>query len=438
MKRYAITACTAVLAVAMFHGVARAQAPAVGAPESADQTIVEGAGVKVGEGTVLHPVVGFETGYTNNVFYGSGSPNDPAIEAPFLRLLVELNFASLSQQRMQSDEPDVAPEEQGGDLEWHAGLRLIGQEYISSNDAVDAQHNLAGGAAVHALVFPHRTWRFGFDDDYVRDNRPTNFESSQALDRDINNLMLQLRYEPEGRALSAAVRYTNMIDVFERNTDAFSNRIQHTFGARVNWQWLPITKLYADVSFGIFEPLGSASNRVPSTPLRGVVGIETAITTNTALNARLGWGDGFYSSGASPNQPIFGVQYAWRYSPFGQVIGTYSYDFTDSIQANYFRDHSFQIADNQQIDKFMMFSAVNLRFRDYQSVNIPGVMAAERNDLLFDFGLSPRYYIKDWFAATVDYDLLVDSTDFRYMTTGVTVDPSYVRHQIMAGVRAAW
>ena len=194
MKRYATTACAAVLAVATFHGVARAQAPAVGAPEAADQSIVQGAGVKVGEGTVLHPVVGFETVYTNNVFYSSGSATDPTVDAPFLRLLAELNFASLSPQRLDSDDPTATPVEQDGDLKWSAGLRIVGQEYLSGNNSVDAQHNVAGGANIHALVFPHRTWRFGIDEDYLRDNRPTNFESPGNLNRDINNVLLQLKY----------------------------------------------------------------------------------------------------------------------------------------------------------------------------------------------------------------------------------------------------
>ncbi|HSN25127.1 MAG TPA: hypothetical protein VLT45_02545, partial [Kofleriaceae bacterium] len=40
-------------------------------PEAAvaPSSIVEGPGVKVGEGTVLHPVFGAETGVISNVFY---------------------------------------------------------------------------------------------------------------------------------------------------------------------------------------------------------------------------------------------------------------------------------------------------------------------------------------------------------------------------------
>jgi hypothetical protein len=435
MNRCAIIVVTAAVAVVMSRGVARAQAPAVNDPTVPDQTIVEGAGVKVGEGTVVHPIVGVETGFVSNVFYTAENTDG----APFLRALVEFNVASLSQQRLDtSSNGTLSAPQDPGDIRWRAGVRIIGQEYITGNSNIDAQHNIAGGLSAHGVVFPQRTWRFAFDEDYIRDNRPTNFESSANLNRDINQLQLQLQWVPADGALSGALRYWNLIDVFERDQDAFSNRIQHLIGLHANWQWLPITKLFADVSLGFFEPLGNQSTRISSMPIRAQVGIETALTTDTTISAHVGWGFGNYATGTSPSQPIVGIQGAWRYSPAGQVSLFYWYDFTDSIQANYFRDHAFVVSDVHQIDRFALWTTVDMRLRNYQFVNIPGLSAPERSDVVIDFGLSPRYFIKDWFAATVDYDLVVDSTDFRYMTDGMTVNPGYVRHQVMAGVRAAW
>ena len=77
--------------------------------------------------------------------------------------------------------------------------------------------------------------------------------------------------------------------------------------------------------------------------------------------------------------------------------------------------------------------------KQHSYINVPGITGPpERSDFLLDFGLSPRYYIQDWFAVTVDYDLVMDSTDYRYMTGGMTINPSYVRNQLLAGVRADW
>jgi hypothetical protein len=434
MNRSAIIVVTAALAVVMSRGVARAQAPAVGDPMAPDQTIIEGAGVRVGEGTVMHPVVGVETGVVDNVFYMDTN----GISAPFLRALAELNFASLSQQRIETS-PDEGARPDQGDLQWRAGVRVIPQIYLSGNESVTSQDNIALGANLHALVFPQRTWRFGIDNDFIRDNRPTNFESRSTINRDINLLGFAVRYEPDGRALSYNVRYLNRIDVFESSSNAFANRIQHQLGFRMNWQWLPITRVYADVTWGIYGGLGSSSNRNDSFPLRGVIGIQTAITTDTAVNFRVGAGKGFYSAGPDVFQPIVGLQFAYRYSPNGQLLAMYSYDFTDSIQANFFRDHLFEIGENHAFGRVTVATTLDMRLRNYQGINVPGITGPpERSDFLLDFGLSPRYYIQDWFAVTVDYDLVMDSTDYRYMTGGMTINPSYVRNQLLAGVRADW
>lgn len=433
MKRYAAIACMGMFLLGLSHA-ARAQGLAVGAPENPDQTIVEGAGVKVGEGTVLHPSVGAETGYVSNVFY----TNNNVESSPILRVIAEITAASLSEQRMQSTDPDIQPGEEG-DLQWHAGARIIGQEYLSTNDRVDAQHNIAGGLNAHGVVFPHRTWQFAFDEDYVRDTRPTNFESSNNLDRDINNIALALIYGPQGRALSGMLRYTNRIDVFESSTDAFANRMQNQLALRVNWQWLPITKIFGEVSFGLFGGLGNSSTKVSSYPLRVNAGIQTAITVDTALNLQVGYANAFYSTGESFNNVTFRSQLAWRYLPNGQLFAGYFYDFSDSVQANYFRDHGINAGLHHQIgDRFIMSVVLDARLRGYRGV-LPSIMGPpDRDDALVNLGISPRYYFRDWFAATFDYDLLVDSTDYRYVVSGQSVNPSFVRHQVMAGVRATW
>jgi hypothetical protein len=55
---------------------------------SAQDVLVEGPGVKVGEATVLHPRVGVEAGLISNVFYEEVSEK----LAPVLRLLAGLDI----------------------------------------------------------------------------------------------------------------------------------------------------------------------------------------------------------------------------------------------------------------------------------------------------------------------------------------------------------
>src|SRR5262245_51002854 len=93
-------------------------------------SIVEGPGVKVGEGTVLHPVFGVETGFLSNIFYEDGT-EDPR-GAGLLRLLAQIGSGSLPLSRLTSPsvlELDQAGDEQtsvqnAGDFQYRADLRL--------------------------------------------------------------------------------------------------------------------------------------------------------------------------------------------------------------------------------------------------------------------------------------------------------------------------
>jgi hypothetical protein len=79
-------------------GTASAQAVATFDPSDAVApiSVVEGPGVKVGEGTVLHPIFGVETGFISNVFYEDQDPNP----AGLLRLLAQIGSGSLPLSRL--------------------------------------------------------------------------------------------------------------------------------------------------------------------------------------------------------------------------------------------------------------------------------------------------------------------------------------------------
>lgn len=401
---------------------------------SGEGSIVEGPGVKLGEGLVLHPTVGLETGFVSNVFY-----EDADVEpSGLLRVLAELHLATLSAQRLAAEAPDGAQAD-SGDFNFRAGLRVEYDEYISGNDNVQAQRDVAVDANVAGIVFPQGTWRFAFADNFRRDVRPTNYESRGGVDRDVNHLRLFLTYQPEGRSISGTLRYQNTIDVFERDTHSFANRLQNHVGLRVNWQWLPVTRFFADASMGYYTGLGDDSDKVTSMPLRLMVGTSTAITVNTTINAIVGFGKGFYEEGADYTNVVFGAEFGWRYSPLGRALLLYRFDFEDSINANFYRDHQIRFSLDQQIREFTLQAAVDVRFRRYEGLP-PDIMATDvRDDIIFAANLMGRYHFREWLAATLDYRMVIDETDFRYTPEpGEVDDPSYVRHELLAGILAAF
>src|SRR5215212_10141374 len=234
-------------------------------------SVVEGPGVKVGEGTVLHPIFGVETGFISNVFHEDENPNP----AGLLRLLAQMGSGSLPLSRLTSPgllQLDQSGDEQtsvqnAGDFQYRADLRLSYDLLLSTNQRTTEAGGLGAGATFRGLVNPLRTWSFGFAEEFRRLIRTANFETDVDTNRIINDVKLRLFFQPQGRTLSGYLRYDNTIDFFERERQRFSNRIQHTFGTRVMWRLFPMTRLFVDGSIGVFGPLGTDSQKVSSFPL---------------------------------------------------------------------------------------------------------------------------------------------------------------------------
>jgi hypothetical protein len=416
--------------------------------------IVSGAGVEVGEGTTLRPQVGLETGMVSNVFYTHDNP----VTAGLLRVLAEMGFGSLPTQRLvaRSTTEDQDPNESTtsatyganpggqGDFQYSVNMYASWDEYLSTNNNVTAQDGLAGGLLARGIVEPQHALQFAFQEHFERSIRATNFESESDTNRDVNNVDLRLNYFPIGRSLGGYLYYQNTVDVFEQSNQQFANRFQNLVGLHVNWQWLPLTRVYVDVSEGYYTGLGDSSVKVNSYPLTAVAGIQTALTLNTIVTAYAGYTNGFYASGPSYSSPIGGAFIGYRYSPLGRVTLRYGYEHFDSINANFYRDHVVQGTLEQFVVPFLVYIRPELRFRQYDGTIVMGTEGAGatgnvRNDTIFAATVGMRYNFRDWIAATLDYQLQLVSTDFRYNAgTLMPFDPSYTRHELLVGVRAAY
>jgi hypothetical protein len=416
--------------------------PAMDAQSAANPVAsVQGAGIVVGEGTVFHPQIGIETGVVSNVFYVKDGP----VTAGLLRIIGEIGTGSLPKQRLmvERDEQAQGPAQSltaanTGDFQYSADLYASWDQYLSTNDNVSAQGGLGGGLLLRGIVNAQHPLQFAFQEHFNRVIRATNFESRADTNRDINALDLRLNYVPYGRSLDGYLYYQNTIDVFEADTQQFANRLQNTVGLHVNWRWLPLTQVFANASAGYFTGVGS-SEKVNSYPLTLLAGIQTVLTLNTTLNAHLGYTNGFYASGPSYSSVVGGIMFGYRYSPVGRVTLLYSYEHQDSINANFYRDHVFQGTLEQYVVPFVLFARPELRLRQYDGTIVMSTTGSTtRDDLIVGATVGMRYNFRDWIAATLDYQLQLIQTDFQYDADGTLVDPSYVRHELLLGVRAAY
>lgn len=456
---------TAALSTLAVSSVAHAQTSQVLGREW--ENVVTGRGVKVGDGTVLHPLAAVETGVINNVFYQDTNP----VTAGVLRIAAEVAFASLPPERLEdpprgayerplwqpwrgsifrayggpqwADNPEEA-ENPGAPpkMEFRAGARAFYEEYISDRETVRDQRNLGLNGNLHLHLFPYETFAVTIDDDLTRAIRPTNFESSEDLDRWVNQLRLGVRFQPGGKALVPELRLQNRIDYFESEESRFANRSQTTVGLRVNWWLARFTRFYADASYGFYGGLDGTGDpgldKVSSNPLRLTVGANTSLTELTAVTVHAGFGKGFYAAGPDFTGPLVGAQFGYRYNPFGQVALGYRYHFEDSINANFYSEHVAEARVQQQVQgRLILEGRLAGHVRHYDGIPM-ALGGGSRDDLILALSGEGKYLLREWLGISGSLQLASDQTNFRYDAGGVIDDPSYTRFEVFAGLTAAY
>lgn len=422
--------------------VAYAIAPAVlfvlGGSAQAQDVLVEGPGIKVGESTVLHPRVGVEAGVVSNVFYEDASE----LAAPIMRVLAGMDISPSGEDRLGPFGDTTART-----IEFRFGANLEYTEYLTSNDQARDQRNLDADVLANVKFFPQGNVSFALNDQYQRVGRPTNFESTQHLDRDINHFKAEMMIQPRGHNISGGPRYENIIDFFESEESRFANRLHHIVGARVNWKFFPYTQAWIDGSYGFYGQLGDDQlgdmGQVSSNPLRVLAGVDTVLTEWTTINAYGGYANGFYDSGPSYSSVVGGIDFGWRYTPTGRLTLGYRYDVHDSINANYYGEHQARLTFNHQIRTIVLSGLFGARSRGYRGV-LDAVSMDEdsRDDIIIEANARAAWVFQDRFSVYLDYALQVVETDFRTLVgegAGAEEDdPSYLRHEAVLGIIAAF
>jgi opacity protein-like surface antigen len=81
-----------------------------------------------------------------------------------------------------------------------------------------------------------------------------------------------------------------------------------------------------------------------------------------------------------------------------------------------------------------------VHFRQYSGINtaFPNIMGPNtRDDVIFAVIAGVHYNFRSWFLATLNYRFSTVQTDYMYTIDGQTDDPSFARHELLAGVRVA-
>ena len=172
-----------------------------------------------------------------------------------------------------------------------------------------------------------------------------------------------------------------------------------------------------------------------------MTGVQTCALPIFTVKAHLGWAYASYANGAGFNMPTVGAELGYRYSPMGRFVVLYDLNAYDSVNADFYRDHLLQGKVDQQFGQFLATFHADLRLRGYRGISA-AIGAPSRDDVILSVGARANYVLKDTFAITADYHTDVDQSDYRYVVQNMNGpgldDPSFIRHEVTVGIRAAF
>jgi hypothetical protein len=409
--------------------VAAAQAVAIGYQGLPYKAGHEATGINLGEGVMLHLGLGAEAGYDSNVYYGSTSAAAPIVSSAMIRTTA---FAEINNGTLGGGAPTG--------LTYSARAGLTYRRYTQDDNGLGRYQNGFMPSAGLSLNTTAGPWAFGLSDAFVRiEDPPYGAAGAGPIARDNNVASAQVAWSPGGGRISSTLRYTNVIDIFETGSNfEYANNLAHGLLLDVAWKWLPKTAIFLQLSQGWITYLNSSAETTgtgkhDSYPLHAVVGLRGLVTPKISAVASLGYGNAFYSSGATTSgwlgSTYLDLQATMVPTMLSRIILGYHQDFQNSVISSFYYDYSLYASYSQQIAG-RMTADISARYshRRYEGL-LFDTSGKVRNDNLFVVGATLDYYVRNWIFGGVGYSLAADFSDYT-LPGGAPVD--YVKHQVFA------
>ena len=379
---------------------------ALPAPFARAQSTTQGPGIRLGDALILHLGLGLEFEYDNNLFYQS--TNTTGVFA--MRLTPSFDLTNRPRQVRRRVEFD-----------FNAGLSYV--EYLTNDPTVERLRQFGVTAGLQAAFFPLNPYNFVVFDNYLRSTQPPYTKLPDNLNRDVNEVGTRINLSPGGGRLTFNVGYLFGLDFWEpssvQDLQDF-NLYYHRFDLRASWRFFPKTAVYLAASEVLnLYPNPGIYKHPNSYPLHVEAGIQGLITTKLTLTAWIGYGNGFYASGPSPQSPVGGLALTWKPTILSTGTLGFTHDFQNSQLGSYYDLDTVYLSWSQLIWRFtgfLRFSYSNERYAGICTVMGMGGActdpAAEtvpnRTDNLITLNVRLDYPFKDWLFGSVGNDLQVN------------------------------
>ncbi|MDB4968031.1 MAG: hypothetical protein JWN44_3720 [Myxococcales bacterium] len=359
-------------------------------------------GIKLGDVFVLHLGMGTEVQWDSNIFYESKNESSAFV----LRLSPGFDLTNAPRQASRQIRLDL-----------HGTLNYL--EYLTGDKSISQHRQFSVDAGLQAAFFATNPYNFTIFDNYVRTTQPPYLKVPYNLDRDTNQVGVRVNLSPGGGRLSFYIGYLFGIDFFEVDSLKAFDTLYHSFELRASWRFLPKTAVYIAAGETIYTyPHPGVYAHPASYPFHIQAGLQGLITTKLTVNLWVGYGNGFYVSGPSPNTAVGGLALTWKPTMLSSGTLGYQHDFQNSLLGSYFDVDQVYASWTQLIWRFTGFLRIGYANQRYQGIQ-PDPMtqppSAETNpnraDNIFTLNARGDYPFKDWLFGSVGYDLALDRSN---------------------------
>jgi len=384
-----------------------------------DRKRAEGRGIRVGD-FELHPGVGVEGGIHSNPFF-----SDRPSSSWMLRVSPHLFFSTLSGERLSGGAESQAPSP--GWLTFNGGIAGTFQHY-TLNAVRDALNLDLNGQATLAperpvsltLTQALRRSALPFSDTQLPPALRDTLRASDYTNY-FENAGVQLNFRTNGGLLRGGIGYNFGYIWFNDANFKFNNNITHSATLNLGWEFLPKTALFYDATFKhqTFTKLedrtlaSMAVNRlVNNDVITSRIGVNGAITSRIGATVAVGYTAGFYEEGDEPEGVIGSVEGRFTPTNLTEAALTFDRGFLPSYQGNY--------QDRTRIlgrFRWLFVGALLLTAQagvEFLTFGFDSIQGKTRDDRRYLGDLSAEYRFTDWLAATAQFTMLIDDTDFAF------------------------
>jgi len=421
--------------------------PGANAQDVRSPVPTEGHGIRLGD-FELHPGIGAEIGWTDNVFLEA--PSEHPDKSAVLRVSPHIHLSTLTTERLT--------ENLGQDEQQKVSFRFGATGTLKQYFATELKDhpNMGVGQDARLTLRPGRVFQLEIFDDFHRTIDPFTqalapapsggtMPTSADYDRDQLGVGTRIQLSTPGALFRVGVGYRFDLDYFEGSNFKDNNNVSHTISSDTSWEFLPKTALFWNGSVRLFDYTASNTvqdasivSRSDSTNVQSKIGINGALTARLGFTIAGGYGAGFLDNNNDYENFIAQVEARWRFTETAMWALGYDREYNPSFQGDFARIDRIKTRLQSLLGSAVILTLrAELSWIDYGED--PKLMQA-RNDLHLLTDLMLEYRIVSWFAITGEVGYIQNFTDFVYMvnTNGNNfMDPAkYHQFQAFFGVRA--